>query len=287
MYTLRQNLSAAEGATNVESAVDTFMGGRMKTKMTCAETDAEPMVESEESFIKLNCHIGGTTNYMIDGIRESLTDQIEKNSDVLGRNATFVKKSAVSRLPKYLNVNFVRFFYKAGIQKKAKILRKVGFPFELDATELCTDELRAELAPIRDRVRELQKADEDAERARKRTKTQLTDEGKSNAEIEKTLGASKEATDFQSEVEKLLTPGMKEDQGASHCGLYDLIGVLTHSGASADSGHYQAWMKAPMGDDWYRFNDDKVTIVGKEKIEALAGGGESDSIYIGLYRSKF
>lgn len=288
MYTLREKLTASEGSANVQSSLDTFMGGRMRTVMTCAETDAEPEIQTEEPFIKLNCHIGGTTNYMIDGIRDSLTDQIEKTSDVLGRNAMFVKKSAVSRLPKYLNVNFVRFFFKAGIQKKAKILRKVGFPFELDATELCTDDLRRQLAPIRDRVRELQKADEDAERARKRTKTQLTDEGKTNTEINDKLDTMTTTTsNFAEEVEKLLTPEMKADEGANHCGLYDLIGVLTHSGASADSGHYQAWMKAPMGDDWYRFNDDKVTIVGKDKIEQLAGGGESDSIYIGLYRSKF
>lgn len=290
IYTLRQNLKSSSGgsSTLVESSLDTFMGGRMKTIMTCAETDAEPAIETEEPFIKLNCHIGGTTNYMIDGIRDSLTDQIEKASDVLGRNATFVKKSAVSRLPKYLNVNFVRFFFKAGIQKKAKILRKVGFPFELDATELCTDELRKRIAPIRDRVREVQKAEEDAERARKRTKTQLTDSGASNDEISTKLDSmTSPTTDLQQEVDSLLTEEMKQDIGANNCGLYELIGVLTHSGASADSGHYQAWMKAPVGDEWYRFNDDKVTTVGKEKIEGLAGGGESDSIYIGLYKSKF
>ncbi|CCG81850.1 Ubiquitin carboxyl-terminal hydrolase [Taphrina deformans PYCC 5710] len=291
IYTLRQNLKASTGSVSgAESSLDTFMSGRMKTIMTCAESDAEPVVETQEPFVKLNCHIGSTTNYMIDGIRDSLTDQIEKHSDVLDRNATFIKKSSVSRLPKYLNVNFVRFFFKTGIQKKAKILRKVGFPFELDATELCTDDLRQKIAPIRDRVRELQKAEEDAERARKRTKTQLTDEGASSSEISAkmdTMGASSDKPDLQKEVDSLLTEEMKNDTGANNCGLYELIGVLTHSGASADSGHYQAWMKAPMGDDWYRFNDDKVTVVSKEKIEGLAGGGESDSIYIGLYKSKF
>lgn len=289
MYTLRDTLKS-DGSTSsgIQSSLDMFMAGKMRTSMTCAETDAEPAQTTEESFIKLNCHIGGSTNYMIDGIRDSLTDHIEKNSEVLGRNASFVKKSAISRLPKYLNVNFVRFFFKAGIQKKAKILRKVGFPFELDATELCTDELKKTIAPIRDRVREIQKAEEDAERARKRTKTQLTDSGASKDEISTKLDSmATTTTDLQKEVDSLLTPEMKADIGSNNCGLYDLIGVLTHSGASADSGHYQAWMKAPAGDDWYRFNDDKVSIVSKEKIVSLAGGGESDSIYIGLYKSKF
>lgn len=49
-------------------------------------------------------------------------------------------------------------------------MRKVTFPFELDATEYCTDELRAKLIPVRDRLRDLRKDAEDRERARKRLK---------------------------------------------------------------------------------------------------------------------
>ena len=101
-----------------------------------------------------------------------------------------------------------------------------------------------------------------------------------------------EETTLRKEVDALLTPAQRADKGANNCGLYELIGVLTHSGASADSGHYQAWMKSDRKsetgeEEWYRFNDDKVTIVAKEKIETLAGGGESDAIYLALYRSRF
>lgn len=296
MHTLRQNLRAAGSNTgNVESSLDKYLGGKLQTVMTCSESDAEPSVTSEESFIKLNCHIGGTTNFMIDGIKDSMVDQLEKHSDVLGRNAIFTKTSKVTRLPKYLSVNFVRFFFKAGIQKKAKILRKVGFPFDLDASELCAPELRKQMAPIRDRVRELQKADEDAERARKRTKTQLSDSGASLKEINVRMDEMKEEapkTNMQKEVDALITDEMKADEGANHCGLYELIGVLTHSGASADSGHYQAWMKVPgkaagEAGEWYRFNDEKVSIVDKDKIGTLAGGGESDGAYILLYQAKY
>ncbi|ORY86900.1 hypothetical protein BCR37DRAFT_343634 [Protomyces lactucae-debilis] len=275
MHTLRQNLKPAAGE-QVQSALDRFMGGKLQVTQTCDETTEEPAVDSIEEFIKLNCHISGTTNFMLDGIRDGLTDKVEKHSQVLGRNAVFTKKAAVSRLPKYLSVNFVRFFYKAGVQKKAKILRKVGFPFDLDATPICTEALQATMAPIRDRVREVQKQEEDDERARKRAKTQ---------ELASEVPAT-EAIDLQKEVDGLLTEEMKQDPGANHCGLYELIGVLTHSGASADSGHYQAWMKGDK-DDWYRFNDDKVSVVTKEKIETLAGGGEADAIYIALYKSKF
>jgi len=51
-------------------------------------------------------------------------------------------------------------------------MRKVTFPFELDATEFCSDELRSKLIPVRDTLRDLHKDASDRERARKRTKMQ-------------------------------------------------------------------------------------------------------------------
>ena len=66
--------------------------------------------------------------------------------------------------------------------------------------------------------------------------------------------------------------------------------MITHQGASADSGHYTAYVKkqgklvddanAPGGKrheedgKWWWFNDDKVSEVEAEKIETLAGGGK-------------
>jgi len=43
----------------------------------------------------------------------------------------------------------VRFFYRADVQQKAKILRKVQFSMELDALEWCAPELAASLGPAR------------------------------------------------------------------------------------------------------------------------------------------
>ncbi len=286
MQTLRTNLRSSN---DEESAVDGFMAGRINFTMTCDETDAEPPISSTEDFIKLNCHIGAQTSFMVDGIKDAMTDKIEKQSEVLGRNAVFTKTSKISRLPKYLTVNFVRFYFKPSIKKKAKILKKVKFPFEFDACELCTDDLRLKIVPVRDRVREIQKAEEDAERARKRTKTQLADEGVDETEPDQKMkdAVPEEILNTREEVEKMLDPELKDDKGCNPSGLYELVGVLTHSGASADSGHYQAWMKAETGDDWYRFNDDKVSIVSRERIEMLDGGGESDASYLNIYRSKW
>ena len=67
--------------------------------------------------------------------------------------------------------------------------------------------------------------------------------------------------------------------------------MVTHQGSSADSGHYTAYVKktAPAGKvedgKWWWFNDDKVQEVESEKIETLAGGGETHSALILLYRA--
>ena len=39
-------------------------------------------------------------------------------------------------------------------------------------------------------------------------------------------------------------------------------------------------------DDWYKFDDDKVSILPAEKLETLSGGGEDASAYVLLYRAR-
>ncbi len=46
-------------------------------------------------------------------------------SEALDRTALFAGGSSVASLPPYLTVQMVRFYYKADVQQKAKILRKV------------------------------------------------------------------------------------------------------------------------------------------------------------------
>jgi ubiquitin carboxyl-terminal hydrolase 14 len=100
---------------------------------------------------------------------------------------------------------------------------------------------------------------------------------------------------------EVIDPELAADEGANKSGLYELRGVITHQGASADSGHYTSFVKksgklvddpkAPGGKrkeedgKWWWFNDDKVTEVDVERIMALSGGGESASALILLYRA--
>jgi ubiquitin carboxyl-terminal hydrolase 14 len=338
---LRQNLkitgSSAEGSTSQDiSFIDKYLAGRFSSITECDEQEArdggEEPVKSEDTFLKLDCHIGKETNHLRDGILAGLEEKIEKRSPVLDRDAVYTKKSRISRLPKYLTVHFVRFFWKKEAQKKAKIMRKVTFPHELDVVEFCTEELRKMLIPVRDKVREVRKDEEDVERARKRQKrihdkevadaaagiVDSVSESKKGDEKkgDKATGGDTEMedvvykTDAEVEAEKaaaileakkelhaLINPELAKDDGANKSGLYELRGIITHQGASADSGHYTSYVKkqGPLdpktgkrGEEdgkWWWFNDDKVSEVEAEKIDTLSGGGESHSALILLYRA--
>lgn len=327
---LKQKLQIPTADGKEDSWIDKYMEGEFVTALECDEEAAQEAGEqpkiTKEPFLKLNCHIDGQTNHLVDGIVKGLTEKIEKKSEVLGREAVYTKRSKISKLPKYLTVHFVRFFWKREVQKKAKIMRKVTFPHELDATEYCTDELRKLLVPVRDKVREVRKDEEDIDRARKRRKKNpLLDGGeegdssskppskknekKADGDVEMGDAAETYKTDAEFEAEKdaALLAAKKElyalvnedlrKQDANQSGLYELRGVVTHQGASADSGHYTCYVKktgdkdpktGKIGEEdgnWWWFNDDRVTEVTSDKIDALAGGGESHSALILLYRA--
>jgi ubiquitin carboxyl-terminal hydrolase 14 len=140
--------SSGEGSSTSSrtqgSFVEQYMTGEYTSILKCIDNDAldeEPGV-SHETFNKLNCHISTVVDDVMRGITEVLDEVLLKNSPTLNREAKYSKKSRISRLPSYLTVHFVRFFWKSQQRVRSKILRKVRFPFDLDVTDLCTDELK-------------------------------------------------------------------------------------------------------------------------------------------------
>lgn len=65
----------------------------------------------------------------------------------------FSIQSKINRLPAYLTIQFVRFFYKEKDNINAKILKDIKFPIEFDAFELCTPELQEKLVPVRNKFK--------------------------------------------------------------------------------------------------------------------------------------
>lgn len=62
-------------------------------------------------------------------------------------------QSKISRLPAYLTIQFVRFYYKEKEAINAKILKDVKFPLDFDAFELCSSELQTKLIPMREKFK--------------------------------------------------------------------------------------------------------------------------------------
>lgn len=86
--------------------------------------------------------------------------------------------------------------------------------------------------------------------------------------------------------------GIKSDSSADNfnddfTGEYELMGVVTHKGRSADSGHYIGWVRQGPGSDyWWRYDDDIVTEVATAEILNLKGGGDWHTAYLNFYRFK-
>lgn len=303
IHQIRDRLKIQGDAAGAASLgfVEKYMEGSFETALAPPEAAAETeeVKNSSEPFLKLNCHIDQSINHLSEGLKAGLTEQIEKRSEALGADAIYTKTSRISRLPKYLTVHFVRFFWRKDVQKKAKIMRKVVFPEELDVLEYCTDDLRKRLIPVRDKVRDVRKDEQDMERARKRQKIAHKQEEdrkhdeamaveaapiaklkeakekkekkdeprggdldvyKTDAEYE----AEKEATLKQARKDLLaaIDPELAADDGANKSGLYELRGVIAHQGASADSGHYTSFVKKEG-----RMVDDAKAPGGKRKEE--------------------
>ncbi|SCV73153.1 BQ2448_7078 [Microbotryum intermedium] len=315
--------------------VDQYMMGEMtKTLKSPDAPDEEPTV-SKERFLEVKCPISASTTYMMTGINDSLNQDIEKTSPTLSRQAIYHETSRISRLPSYLTVNFVRFYWRREIGKKTKIMKRVSFPHDLDVMDLLTDELKCKVKGVNDKLKEVDKDRRERAKVRRRAKrveeaikapTPSTTAAPANpsddppeamAVDEAASSSTTKAGELVDEKSKrleeaqllnlLVDPALKADTGANVSGLYELVGVVSHKGASADGGHYVGWTRADAMDrknkgkgkaeteldvedpdkvEWYKFDDEKVTTVAKEKITLLEGGGEDHSAYILIYRSK-
>jgi ubiquitin carboxyl-terminal hydrolase 14 len=236
--------------------------------------DLTDFEEKYENDLKLQCHIDIKTNFLKNGLENSLTDHLQKFSQTLNKDCDYEITKRITKLPTVLTIQFVRFFWKRTTNKKSKILRKVQFPFQLDLADLLDDDYKPEKIKVRDQLRSLEKE----------KITEITEYNKShistNAQRE---FAEAKYNEYLAKYRSIYPEDLSNGENASS--LYELNGVLTHQGSSADSGHYQAFIKDKFDDNkWWRFNDDKVSVVDKAKIESLSGGGESDSALILLYK---
>jgi len=245
------------------SVITQIFGGRLDCTLKCTESDIELETQSTEDFLQLSCFIDQDIRYLIGGIKSRMSEQIEKRSPTLDRNAIYTKSSKISRLPSYLTVNLIRFFFKGKEGVGAKMLRDVKFPLMLDVFELCSTELQQKLLPMRNKFKEW----EDTQAS-----TRLQDGDKKD----NTAGAD-------AGPEAPVTPtSFDDDFGSNNSGFYQLQAVLTHRGRSSSSGHYVGWIRKNK-DEWFKCDDDTVSPVHSEAILKLSGGGDWHTAYVLLY----
>ncbi|XP_035435066.1 ubiquitin carboxyl-terminal hydrolase 14 [Spodoptera frugiperda] len=256
--------SAPNAPANRSSVIEQYFGGTLDVELVCSEAE-EPPTRSTETFLQLSCFISQDVKYLQSGLRSKMSEQITKLSQTLGRDAIYTKTSKISRLPAYLTVQFVRFYYKEKESINAKILKDVKFPLELDVYELCSPELQERLMPMRNKFKEYEDANVESSLSSK-------NHGDSSKEIKK------------KDPMRSVPYWFPNDVGSNNSGYYRLQAVLTHRGRSSSSGHYVAWVAR--GDSWLRCDDDAVTPVTEEEVLKLSGGGDWHCAYLLLYGPK-
>lgn len=235
-----------------DNLVEELFGIRMVSRLTNVELPEE-IKEKSELVFKLNCYISAESSTIEMALRSSIKENVELYSDFLGRNAVWEKSNFVDRLPPYLTINEIRFFWKQANQEwnakstKTKILKKLLISKVLDIYDMCSEETK-KLLDI-GRQREIEIKDKD----KKYSADQLDYFKGSKGEMVPT-------------------------------GRYRIIAVLTHQGLSSDSGHYLGYTYNA-GEVWSKFDDETVSLEKEDKLlTTIDGGGEKDIAYMLLFK---
>ena len=229
--------------------IDELLGIEMQVSMKNVEEPSE-IKTKKETLYKLICYIDNSTLELVEGLKKSLKENLDLFSDKLQRNTVFEKSQLINRLPNYLSVQFMRFFWKkantlTGAKAgKSKILKSVIFSKIIDLYDMCTEETK-----------------------------ELLNLGR---KIESKL--MKDDKDFKIE-------NVKKEEGKEYIptGRYQLISVLTHQGRSSESGHYIGWVHK-IDDKWLKFDDSEVTMVSTNEVLELKGGGDWHMAYICFFK---
>jgi ubiquitin carboxyl-terminal hydrolase 14 len=255
--------------------------------------------------------------FVTAGIMKGLEGHVEMTSSTLGVPANFSKISRVARLPRYLVVGFNRFDSKTvkqtgpGDSDKVvglKILKPVTFPFVLDVYQLCSGSLKAEMDVERRKLEDIKEAELAAKQATGTLLEQrvcdLSPDSRA-AELERLKqekmgqesGAPAEEAAPAEPMEVDSAPGEENSTQAMDVdvtgplGYYDLYGVVTHKGRALSSGHYQGWVKTGEKgttgqDQWLQYDDDEIIERTPDDILKLCGGGDWDTAYLAVYKTR-
>lgn len=149
----------------------------------------------------------------------------------------------------------------------------MAFPKILDLYDFCSEGLQKQLSA--GRAEETRQIEEE-------TKRMIESRGKDREEEKAPLISKEEKKD---DVEQTIPDEILNLPFGNglETGKYHLVGVVTHKGRYADSGHYVGWTYHKQN-TWLKFDDDIVSTVKTQDILALRGGGDWHTGYICIYR---
>merc|ERR1712130_882028 len=278
MTAMSTKLRTTPSNSKASNMIDHLFGLNLKYTVTNMENPEEVLVETER-VRKLKCFITKDVNYMFQGLTIGLEEEYERSSHSLGRNCVFKKVGRITSLPRYLVVQYVRFYWKSQIKKKAKILRKVVFPPKFDVIQFCDDDLKASLGYVREQVR-----DENSKKLGLKTMKEIQQEEKEKAakrkKTKKTKDSDKMEDDEEVKVSKYDVSKLTPVDGS---GFYSLEGCVTHKGRFADSGHYIGWVRRE-AESWFKYDDEKTTTCVEDDVKKLCGGGDWHMTYLLFYK---
>lgn len=284
-------------AAHTTNAVDTLFGVELEITTECLETEAEPATVSKDKLRRLQANITAEISFLHEGLKLGLEGEVEKNSDILGRNAMWKQTKRISVLPKYLTIQLNRFFWKRTPDSRdhqgvnCKIMKPLKFNPTLDVYELCSDSLKTRMKVFRDAYLEETLGDIKTDGKGKKEDGEDKDGAKA-------MDVDASASEDDAELRAAMALSMAEDAtpvGAgiplNFRGIYELYGVVTHKGRASNSGHYMGWVKqdakGAAADDWVCFDDDHASECKEEDvITKLQGGGDYHMAYMLFYRVK-
>merc|ERR1712048_374050 len=76
----------------------------------------------------------------------------------------------------------------------------------------------------------------------------------------------------------------KVDVSKLETGYYELCGIVTHKGRSANSGHYIGYAKDTARKMWLKFDDEDTTEIKSDYIKQLYGGGVFQMAFLCIFR---
>ncbi|CAJ0580979.1 unnamed protein product, partial [Mesorhabditis spiculigera] len=245
------------------AAIGKFFTGNYEITYKNTENPDEQPEVIHEDFLQLSCYLSQEVRYLSTGLSQNLNQEVVKFSRSLDRDAKYQSQTLIDRLPAYLSIQIVRFFFKESTKTYQKILKDVQFPFKLDLHHLCTARLQELMKPHREEFKK-------------------QDDAKLEYDSQHKMAVDSNEKAHPGEA---LPFSFENDPGSNNSAYYELQAVITHKGRAANSGHYVAWIRLEE-EKWVKCDDDEVTPVHIDEVKKLSGGGDWHTAYVLLYGPK-